>query len=58
MTRTEAATAGARFYDSKPCKRDGDARRYTASGHCVTCARRLSAERAAKFAALIKAGRR
>ena len=40
MTRTEAARAGERFFTSRPCRHDGDTRRYVASYHCVTCSKR------------------
>ena len=53
MTRLEAATAGARFYEAKPCAHDADTRRYTSSGVCVTC----TAKKAKAFSAKIFAAR-
>lgn len=55
--REEAAAKGERFFTSKPCKRDGDTRRYTASSHCVTCSKRRGADQAQKIAALIAAAK-
>ena len=53
MTRLEAAQKGERFFTAKPCKRDGDTRRYTAGGQCVTCSKRRSAQAQQAIAALI-----
>lgn len=57
MKRIEAANTGQRFYDCKPCRKDGDKRRYVASGHCVTCSRTRSAVQAKKISAAIQAGK-
>ena len=58
MTRTEAAKAGERFFTAKPCKRDGDTRRYTANRGCPTCAKASSAAENSEIRALIAEARR
>ncbi len=53
MNRLEAAEAGERFYEAKPCRHDGDTKRYVSSGSCVTC----QAKKAKTYSAKIFAAR-
>lgn len=39
MTREEAKAAGKKFFEGKPCKDCGSAKRYVSGGTCVQCAR-------------------
>jgi len=56
--RTEAATKGERFFHSaKPCKKDGTTERYTTSGACVVCNKKLAADRYRMFRDLLAASR-
>lgn len=58
MTRTEAATAGERFFDSlRPCKRDGTTQRYTTNGGCVACEKKRSSGQYEHFRALLAAAK-
>lgn len=63
MNRTQAATAGQRFYDSlKPCKRCADnaaptTLRYTSNSGCVKCQKSLSAIKYQQIRALIAAAK-
>ena len=53
-TRREAAEAGeARYYTGRPCGKDHDSERYTASGNCVKCA----SARSGVYATMLKAAR-
>ena len=56
--RLTAANAGEPIYTLKPCRHDGDVRRYTANGLCVTCCRRRAAEQNRQIRAAIEAGKK
>ena len=58
MNRLEAAEKGERFFQTKPCKIDGDVNRYTAGAQCVTCSKRRGQAKNSQMQALIAQGKR